>query len=65
MALFVDISRIMFDSLPPTPFPILLSDLLRVSDALTSIGSNPHSRATISAADVFPIPGEPESKLRV
>ena len=62
MALLVDISRIMLESLPPTPLPTLLSDLERVSDALTSIGSYPHSRAMMIAAEVFPIPGDPERR---
>ena len=51
-----------FDSLPAMPPRTSESALPRESEALTSIGRKPHSRATASAAEVFPTPGGPERR---
>jgi len=51
-----------FDSFPAIPPRTSESAFPRESEALTSIGRKPHSRATASAAEVLPTPGGPESK---
>ena len=59
IARFVTISRIAFEALPPTPSRMSLLLFPRVSDAFTSVTSNPSCLAIIVAALLFPMPGGP------
>ena len=59
IARFVTISRIAFEALPPTPSRMSLLLFPRVSDAFTSVTSNPSCLAMIVAALLFPMPGGP------
>ena len=62
IARLVTISRIALDAFPPTPSLTSLEDFPRVSEAFTSVTSNPSCLAMMDAALDLPIPGGPEMR---